>query len=104
MVGEAVPAFCTRTWWYFFNGAVANCAIPLNARAMCAEATSGKKIQDLVACDADWTNNFSFASLHSGGGQFVLGDASVRFISDSIEINVYRALGSSMDGQKTDLE
>jgi type II secretory pathway pseudopilin PulG len=104
MVGEAVPAFSTRTWWYFFNGAVANCAIPLNSRAFCNLATSGKKIQDLMACDDDWANNGSFASLHSGGGQFALGDASVRFISDSIEINVYRALGSMMDGQKVELD
>lgn len=39
-------------------------------------------------------NDISFGSDHPGGAQFALGDASVRFVNQSIDINVYKALGS----------
>lgn len=102
MVGEAIPAFCTHTWWYWFNGATATAAVPLNVRAQCTN--TGNRNQDLIACRGDWPNNYSFMSLHAGGGQFTMGDASVKFVTDSIDLNVYRALGSMMDGQSVTLD
>ncbi len=36
----------------------------------------------------------SFGSYHRGGAFFVLGDGSVRFVTDSIDLQTYRALGS----------
>ncbi len=36
----------------------------------------------------------SFGSYHRGGATFALGDGSVRFIADGIDMNVYRPLGS----------
>lgn len=102
MVGEAIPAFCTHTWWYWYNGSTATAAVPLNVRAQCAN--TGSRNQDLVACRTDWGNNYSFMSMHPGGAQFTLGDASVKFISDSVNLNVYRALGSMMDGQTVNID
>ncbi len=102
MVGEAIPAFCTNTWWYWFNGVTATVAVPLNVRAYCTN--SGNRVPDLIACAHDWPNNYSFMSLHPGGGQFALGDASVRFVSDTIDINVYRSAGSTMDGRAITLD
>jgi len=102
MVGEAVPAFCTHTWWYWFNGSTATMGVPLNVRAQCTN--TGQRNQDLIACRGDWPNNYSFMSMHSGGAQFTMGDASVKFITDSIDLRVYRALGSMMDGQPVNLD
>jgi prepilin-type N-terminal cleavage/methylation domain-containing protein/prepilin-type processing-associated H-X9-DG protein len=40
-----------------------------------------------------------FKSRHSGGAQFLLGDGSVRFISQNIDYNNYQRLGNRNDGQ-----
>ena len=42
-----------------------------------------------------------FSSKHAGGCQFVLGDGSVRFMSDNIDIKLYRNLGQKSDGEVT---
>jgi len=39
-------------------------------------------------------NDISFGSDHPGGAQFGLGDASVRFVTQSIDLNVYKGLAS----------
>jgi len=41
----------------------------------------------------------SFGSYHVGGAQFALGDGSVRFISENLDMTVYRALGSRGGGE-----
>ena len=41
----------------------------------------------------------SFGSYHSGGSYFALGDASVQFLNESIDLTVYRALGSRNGGE-----
>ena len=41
----------------------------------------------------------SFGSYHIGGANFTLADGSVRFISENIDINVYRSLGSIGGGE-----
>lgn len=41
----------------------------------------------------------TFGSWHPGGANFTLGDASVRFISETIDINTHRALGSRNGGE-----
>ena len=40
----------------------------------------------------------SFSSLHSGGSQFVLGDGSVRFISENLATSTLNRLGNKSDG------
>jgi len=54
--------------------------------------------------DEDWTPGTDtapagFASFHAGGAQFVLGDSSVRFITENINMEVYTRLGSRNDGE-----
>jgi hypothetical protein len=49
------------------------------------------------------TNNFneiSFGSQHPGGAQFALGDASVRFIPQTIDLLIYQA-SASMNGNES---
>jgi prepilin-type N-terminal cleavage/methylation domain-containing protein len=39
-----------------------------------------------------------FGSDHAGGAQFLLGDGSVRFISQNVDLNTYKNLGTIRDG------
>lgn len=43
----------------------------------------------------------AFGSYHVGGAQFTLGDGSVRFISENIDLNLYRSLGTRAGGEVT---
>jgi len=100
-IGEAVPRYCTHTWWWWFNGSTATCSIPLNAPAVCGSANAANSNdQNLAACADDWPNNYSFKSMHTGGGQFTMADGAVKFISENIDLALYRSL-ASLDGGET---
>jgi prepilin-type N-terminal cleavage/methylation domain-containing protein/prepilin-type processing-associated H-X9-DG protein len=43
-------------------------------------------------------SDFSFASNHSGGAQFLFADSSVHFLSEGIDAETYRRLGNRKDG------
>lgn len=81
-VGEAVPEWSWHTWWYWFNAATATCAVPLNY---------WQQPEDTLD---DWWFNYSFASRHEGGAQFLLVDGSARFVSENIDQQVYRNLAT----------
>jgi prepilin-type N-terminal cleavage/methylation domain-containing protein len=87
MLGEAVPYWCVHTWWWWFNGTTATCGVPLNYK---------KATANLESLDGDWPNNYSFFSMHPGGANFAKGDASVSYISDAIDLAVYRGLATVM--------
>ncbi len=99
-VGEAVPKYCIHTWFWWFNGVTATTSIPLNAPAICNTTPGMSKDQLLVLCAGDWPNNYSFYSQHTGGGHFLMGDGAVKFVSDNIDLNLYRSLGT-LDGGET---
>jgi hypothetical protein len=44
-------------------------------------------------------SNLSFGSGHRGGAQFAMADASVRWIENDIDLDVWRQLGSRNDGE-----
>jgi prepilin-type N-terminal cleavage/methylation domain-containing protein len=85
-VGEAVAGRCSHTTWWFFNHTTATCAIPLNYYQRNTTITAG-----------DWPVNYSFASQHTGGGHFTMGDGTVRFVSENIDLTLYRNL-ATIDG------
>lgn len=75
--------------------------------------TSGSWLQALVVGECTTSINFGtktggggspridtagFGSLHTGGGHFLMGDGSVRFINENIDMNTYRALSRIADG------
>ncbi|VTS08186.1 DUF1559 domain-containing protein [Tuwongella immobilis] len=48
-------------------------------------------------------NNISFGSNHTGGCNFVLGDGSVRFVNQNIDLATYMAMGSINSGELAQL-
>ena len=48
--------------------------------------------------------NGAFGSSHPGGGNFVYGDGHVKFVSDSIDLDLYRALSTIAEGEVTSLQ
>ncbi|MHC4399321.1 MAG: DUF1559 family PulG-like putative transporter [Planctomycetota bacterium] len=96
-VGEAVPAWCNHTYWWWFNGSTATCGIPLN---YISNAIRNNPNNSLESRYTNWQNNYSFMSRHAGGGNFGLVDGSVHFVKDSIDIRLYRMLGQ-MDDMET---
>ncbi|MCY2986412.1 MAG: DUF1559 domain-containing protein [Planctomycetota bacterium] len=47
----------------------------------------------------DWQSQISFGSKHPGGAQFVFADASTHFLTDAVDITLYRSLGTRNGGE-----
>jgi len=45
--------------------------------------------------------NGAFASRHPGGGQFALGDGSVRFVNENVDLAIYRAASTRQGSEAT---
>ncbi len=59
-----------------------------------------------TGCEArcNWNTAEGFKSRHTGGAQFVMGDGSVQFFSQNIDLLIYGALGSKSAGDIARLE
>jgi hypothetical protein len=84
LLGEDVPARNRWCSWPYANNAYGTCAIPPNVRR-----PGGGEYDP-----HDWHNTWSFRSSHPGGLQFAAADGSSHFISNRIDLNVYRALAT----------
>ena len=56
-------------------------------------------MMDLHTIWNDFSRTYSFFSNHPGGGQFALCDGSVVFVSDDIDLNLYRGLATISSGE-----
>ncbi|MDR0335945.1 MAG: DUF1559 domain-containing protein, partial [Planctomycetaceae bacterium] len=46
-----------------------------------------------------WDASYGFRSMHSGGASFALCDGSVKFVAESVEHAIYRAMASRAGGE-----
>jgi prepilin-type N-terminal cleavage/methylation domain-containing protein/prepilin-type processing-associated H-X9-DG protein len=86
MIGEDVAEHNHHSMAFYCNGDYASCHAPLNY--MPNPPTPGS-----------WWNVISFRSRHGGGANFALADGSVRYINDSINYDLYRALSTKSRGE-----
>jgi hypothetical protein len=52
-----------------------------------------------TTCSNSAERRFQFAGPHTGGVQFALGDGSARFISENIDVRLFRALVTRSGGE-----
>lgn len=79
MLGEDLAEGNHHNAWPYANGAISTAAIPLNWKAD----------------PDDWYNAYGLRSRHPGGGHFACVDGSVRWLSDDIDLGLYRRLAST---------
>lgn len=85
-----------RDGWMGFNALYTGTGIAINFNT--CEGTPG---YGATACNRHvgaWGASQGFKSLHPGGANFVLCDGAVRFLSDSIDMVTYQALGDRRSG------
>ncbi|MDB5347324.1 MAG: hypothetical protein JWP89_5701 [Schlesneria sp.] len=83
---------------------------------LAASPTSGSWLQALVVGECTTKINFGnssaaggapridtagYGSMHTGGCHFLMGDGAVKFISENVDMNTYRALSRISDGNIT---
>jgi prepilin-type N-terminal cleavage/methylation domain-containing protein len=90
MMGEAMTGKDYQNSWCHMDNAIATCAYTPNAKS----PTTGKDYPP-----DQWWNRYAFTSAHPGGVLFGMTDGSVRFISDTIPIDVFRAMGTRAGGE-----
>ena len=95
--GEVRPAcsnHMARGWVGPNNGqGLASTVYPINYDTCDPSAT------DPCHQDCNWITEFGYKSTHAGGAQFLFGDGSVSFISETIDHQMYQYLGGKADGE-----
>lgn len=94
MFGEGIPS--ADRWscsWAYANGPYGTCAIPPNVIP--------KDGSDYTP--AWWPNVLSFRSAHPGGLHFAFADGRIVFMSDSIDLTLYRGLATIRGNEPVDL-
>jgi prepilin-type N-terminal cleavage/methylation domain-containing protein/prepilin-type processing-associated H-X9-DG protein len=90
MLGEAMTGKDNQNSWAHMDNAIATTAYPPNAKS---PVTGQDYPPD------QWYNRYAFTSAHTGGAQFAMVDGSVRFIPNSVDLTVFRAMGTRAQGE-----
>lgn len=94
MIGEAVAEQDMHSMAYFSGGDWASCNMQLNF-FLPGDATDVR---------TQWFDVRGFRSLHPGGVHFAMSDASVQFLNENIDHNLYRALSTKDGGEAVGIE
>ena len=90
MIGEDIPKQNSHSAAYYSNGDYCSCHGPLNFFPDPPTPTF-------------WPNVMTFRSLHSNGAHFAKVDASVTFVSDNVDHDLYRATCTKANGETAQL-
>ena len=91
MIGESVASQDPHSSAYHSEGDWASCNMQFNYFS----PSDFKTIQSTL----EWADVRGFRSLHPGGGNFAMADASVRFVNEGIDHQLYRALSTKDGGE-----
>lgn len=91
--GEVVPDCFNWTNWMYGDTSFLGAANGINTHAADCCRSSG------AVWGANWTNCASFRSMHPGGLGVSLADGSVRFINETINMDVFMAMGTIAGGE-----
>jgi len=96
MIGESVAERDPHSSAYMSEGDWASCNMQFNYSSP----------SDLITLRAtlEWADVRGFRSLHPGGGNFAMADASVRFVNEGIDHALYRALSTKDGGEIISLD
>lgn len=102
LIGEDSPYFNPQGGWPYASHAVSTCGMPPNVDLNGRFGRWGD-VPPPVALSSEWNtvwqNATGFHSRHPGGLQFANADTSVAFVSDGIELAVYRARSTKAGGE-----
>ena len=87
MNGETLPGQCVFMGTFSANFNISPTNIPLNT--MVSDNGIG----------VNWAKTSGFKSRHPGGANLLLGDGTVRFFNDTIDFQLYNALGTRAGGE-----
>jgi prepilin-type processing-associated H-X9-DG protein len=96
MVGEVLPYTSVHLCAFCFNMAVSTTFIPFNLPPD-VPGNSADRANPEMAGNADRTTGYR--SSHPGGAHLCMGDGSVSFVADTIDVFVYNAMGSTAGGE-----
>ncbi len=100
-VGEKQMGERDLGWMSGTRATLRNTGTPINnaseRRARLRARDRGEEVEDPAAQSDLYVGGFG--SAHPGGANFVLGDGSVRFLSETIDQPVYEQLGHRADGK-----
>ncbi len=92
MIGETLPYHCIWNCVFCPNFPLSSTSVPMNHM----ESDSGTR-------DGTWRRVCGFKSSHPGGAQFAMGDASVRFLTETMDYRLFNELGTRADQEPVDL-
>ncbi len=90
MVGETIPDDCQWMGAFSQNFPMSSTTIALN---ILNKNTNGANTP------GTYWKSCGYKSLHSGGSNFLFGDGTVRFVKQTINFQIYNALGSAANGE-----